>query len=102
MGWASEKAVGRDPSAFAPRAQLKIPHLARSLAAVSLQRPGSALWAPAKPGQRIDGAFQKPSERCRCSARFHSLCVSRSLGWYLAFPFFIFHGVLLISVHVKL
>ena len=29
---AGEKAVGRDPSAFAPRAQLKIPHLARSLA----------------------------------------------------------------------
>ena len=68
---AGEKAVGRDPSAFAPRAQLKIPHLARSLAGCPV---GAS--RPAKPGQRIDGALQKPSARClhhRCSARFHSL-----------------------------
>ena len=83
---AGEKAVGRDPSAFAPRAQLKIPHLARSLA---------ALWAPAgqpSQGNELTGPCKSPArDACTTGAQ---LCSTRFLG--------LVHGVLLISVRVKL
>ena len=87
---AGEKAVGRDPSAFAPRAQLKIPHLARSLA-----RSLAALWAPAgqpSQGNELPGPCKSPArDACTTGAQLGS---TRFLG--------LVHGVLLISVRVKL